>query len=198
MLAPGVPGKWQLLQQRLLQVCPSNATSVPLWRWHSSPKDHQPPFQLHVASYDRRGVLHGAPSLMAAVVSSHRDIVQLEVAAQSACACVYMRFCLFCTSHMLQVLPIASENSTAAADQNGGSFECPHAQDSLVDARVQHSSALQQACRLLQSCGIQQSCCHATHSAWSGVEWAWWGGRPGADALGGGPADVQGPHHHSQ
>lgn len=43
----------------LLQVCPSHATSVPLWRWHSSAKDDQPPFLLKIAAYDRRGVLHG-------------------------------------------------------------------------------------------------------------------------------------------
>ncbi|KAK9795582.1 hypothetical protein WJX73_008570 [Symbiochloris irregularis] len=57
-LSPGVPSRWPLLQSRLLQVCPSHATSVPLWRWHSSAKDDQPPFLLKIAAYDRRGVLH--------------------------------------------------------------------------------------------------------------------------------------------
>ncbi len=59
-LSLGVPAHWALLKQRLEAVCPSAAGEHQLWRWSSLPRDFQHPFLLQVASYDRRGFLHGA------------------------------------------------------------------------------------------------------------------------------------------
>ena len=60
-LSAGVPAHWALLKKRLEAVCPSVAGEHQLWRWSSLPRDFQHPFLLQVASYDRRGFLHGAP-----------------------------------------------------------------------------------------------------------------------------------------
>lgn len=60
-LSAGVPAHWALLKKRLEAVCPSAAGEHQLWRWSSLPRDFQHPFLLQVASYDRRGFLHGAP-----------------------------------------------------------------------------------------------------------------------------------------
>ena len=62
LLSKGCPARWQLLQERLEGVCPTEAATVPLWR--RNPRalgGRNPYFLLEVSAPDCVGILHGGP-----------------------------------------------------------------------------------------------------------------------------------------
>ena len=65
LLSKGCPARWQLLQERLEGVCPTEAATVPLWR--RNPRalgGRNPYFLLEVSAPDCVGILHGGPPIL--------------------------------------------------------------------------------------------------------------------------------------
>ena len=60
LLSEGCPARWQLLQERLESVCPTETSTVPLWRrGPRGPGGSNPYFLLEVSAPDCPGILHG-------------------------------------------------------------------------------------------------------------------------------------------
>ena len=60
LLSEGCPARWRLLQDRLESVCPTETSTVPLWRRSPrGPGGRNPYFLLEVSAPDCVGILHG-------------------------------------------------------------------------------------------------------------------------------------------
>ena len=60
LLSEGCPARWRLLQDRLESVCPTETSTLPLWRrGPRGPGGRNPYFLLEVSAPDCVGILHG-------------------------------------------------------------------------------------------------------------------------------------------